>query len=197
MNDLFSNSFKKYTDLKQQAYLDDIEAGRENTSLDKFFDDVENVKEDMKSVEKLHKSLQDANEESKTVHNAKTMKNLRSRMDSDVEQVLKRVKIIKGKLEALERSNAAARNVPGCGPGSSADRTRISVVSGLGKKLKDLMDNFQNFRAQMNAEYRKPWSAATMAAEVVAGQLQQLDVPLWQAPQRSPKRFMAAGQSIL
>ncbi|KAF2303420.1 hypothetical protein GH714_018146 [Hevea brasiliensis] len=155
MNDLFSNSFKKYTDLKQQAYLDDIEAGRENTSLDKFFDDVENVKEDMKSVEKLHKSLQDANEESKTVHNAKTMKNLRSRMDSDVEQVLKRVKIIKGKLEALERSNAAARNVPGCGPGSSADRTRISVVSGLGKKLKDLMDNFQNFRAQMNAEYKE------------------------------------------
>ncbi|KAF2305096.1 hypothetical protein P3X46_033328 [Hevea brasiliensis] len=155
MNDLFSNSFKKHSDLKQQAYLDDMEAGRETMSLDKFFDDVESVKEDMESVEKLHKSLQDANEESKIVHNAKTMKNLRSRMDSDVEQVLKRVKMIKGKLEALERSNATARNVPGCGPGSSADRTRTSVVSGLGKKLKDLMDNFQNFRAQMNAEYKE------------------------------------------
>lgn len=84
MNDLFSSSFKKYTDQKQQTQLDDVEAGRENTSLDKFSDDVENVKEDMRGVEKLHKSLQDANEESKTVHNAKTMKNLRSRMDSDV-----------------------------------------------------------------------------------------------------------------
>ncbi|OAY26101.1 syntaxin-124 [Manihot esculenta] len=155
MNDLFSNSFKRFSDVKEQPNLDDLEAGKGNMSLDKFFDDVENVKEDMKEVEKLHKKLQETNEQSKTAHNAKTMKNLRARMDSDVEQVLKRVKLIKGKLEALERSNAAARNNPGCGPGSSADRTRTSVVSGLGKKLKDLMDNFQNFRAQMSAEYKE------------------------------------------
>ncbi|KAJ4703383.1 putative Syntaxin [Melia azedarach] len=155
MNDLFSNSFKKYTDLKTQAYQDDIEAGREHESLDKFFEDVENVKEEMKAVEKLYKKLQEANEESKTVHNANTMKELRARMDLDVQQVLKRVKIIKGKLEALERSNAASRNTPGCGPGSSADRTRTSVVSGLGKKLKDLMDSFQNFRNKMQGEYKE------------------------------------------
>ncbi|XP_022723538.1 syntaxin-124-like [Durio zibethinus] len=155
MNDLISSSFKKYTELKQQAYLDDIEAGNESVNLDKFFEDVENVKEDMKSVERLYKALQEANEESKTVHNAKTMKQLRARMDTDVEQVLKRVKIIKGKLEALERSNAASRNVPGCGPGSSADRTRTSVVSGLGKKLKDLMDDFQGLRSRMQSEYKE------------------------------------------
>ncbi|XP_054803131.1 syntaxin-124-like [Prosopis cineraria] len=155
MNDLISGSFKKYTDLKQQVYLDDVEAGKESINLDKFFEDVENVKEDMRFVEKLYRKLQDANEESKVVHNSKTMKELRSRMDKDVEQVLKRVKIIKGKLEALERSNAAQRNVPGCGPGSSADRTRTSVVSGLGKKLKDLMDDFQGLRARMQAEYKE------------------------------------------
>ncbi|XP_050213752.1 syntaxin-124-like [Mercurialis annua] len=155
MNDLFSNSFKKYTDLKQQAYLDDIESGKEPMNLDKFFGDVENVKEDMQTVERLYKSLQEANEESKTVHNAKTMKTLRSRMDTDVEQVLKRAKMIKTKLEALERSNAAARNTPGCGPGSSADRTRTSVVSGLGKKLKDLMGDFQDLRAKISAEYKE------------------------------------------
>ncbi|OMO65095.1 hypothetical protein COLO4_31571 [Corchorus olitorius] len=155
MNDLISSSFKKYTDLKQQAMLDDMEAGNESVNLDKFFEDVENVKEDMKTVEGLYKALQDANEESKTVHNAKTMKQLRTRMDLDVEQVLKRVKIIKGKLEGLERSNAASRNVPGCGPGSSADRTRTSVVSGLGKKLKDLMDDFQGLRARMQSEYKE------------------------------------------
>ncbi|KAM7264590.1 hypothetical protein ACFE04_002273 [Oxalis oulophora] len=155
MNDLFSNSFKKYTDLKQQAYLDDIEAGRESINLNKFFEDVENVKEDMRTVEKLYKQLQDSNEECKVVHNAKTMKQLRARMDLDVEQVLKRVKIIKGKLEALDRSNAANRSIAGCGPGSSADRTRTSVVSGLGKKLKDLMDDFQSLRAKMNNEYKE------------------------------------------
>ncbi|GLT49453.1 hypothetical protein SLA2020_230060 [Shorea laevis] len=155
MNDLFSSSFKKYTDLRQQTQMDDMEAGKESVNLDKFFEDVENVKEDMKGVERLYKALQDANEESKTVHNAKTMKQLRARMDTDVEQVLKKVKIIKGKLEALERSNAASRNIPGCGLGSSADRTRSSVVSGLGKKLKDLMDDFQGLRARMTAEYKE------------------------------------------
>ena len=155
MNDLISSSFKKYRDLKQQAYLDDTEAGNEGVNLDKFFEDVENVKEDMKNVQRLYKALQEANEESKTVHNAKTMKQLRARMDTDVEQVLKRVKIIKGKLEGLERSNAASRNIPGCGPGSSADRTRSSVVSGLGKKLKDLMDDFQGLRSRMQSEYKE------------------------------------------
>ncbi|XWS18313.1 hypothetical protein CRYUN_Cryun32bG0033300 [Craigia yunnanensis] len=155
MNDLISGSFKKYTDLKQQAYLDDMEAGKETVNLDKFFEDIEKVKEDMKNVERLYKALQEANEESRTVHNAKTIKQLRARMDTDVEQVLKRVKIIKGKLEGLERSNAASRNIPGCGPGSSADRTRTSVVSGLGKKLKDLMDDFQGLRSRMQLEYKE------------------------------------------
>ncbi|CAK8577792.1 unnamed protein product [Lathyrus sativus] len=156
MNDLFSNSFKKYTDLKEQAFIDDVEAGnKESVNLDKFFEDVENIKADMKAIEMLYRKLQEANEESKTVHNAKTMKDLRARMDKDVELVLKRVKVIKGKLEALDRSNATNRKIVGCGPGSSADRTRTSVVSGLGKKLKDMMDEFQGLRARMQHEYKE------------------------------------------
>ncbi|KAL7237805.1 hypothetical protein ACSBR2_003997 [Camellia fascicularis] len=127
----------------------------EEGNLDRFFEDVENVKEDMRDVEKLYKKLQKSNEESKTVHNAKIMKELRARMDSDVGQVLKRVKVIKKKLEGLEQSNAAHRKLPGRGPGSSADRTRISVVSGLGKKLKDMMDDFQGLRGKMADEYKE------------------------------------------
>ncbi|GMG98617.1 hypothetical protein Nepgr_000457 [Nepenthes gracilis] len=76
-------------------------------------------------------------------------------MDADAEQVLKQVKVIKGKLEALERSSAAHRSLPGCGPGSSADRSRTSVVTGLGKKLKDMMDYFQAIRTKMSAEYKE------------------------------------------
>ncbi|VFQ76533.1 unnamed protein product [Cuscuta campestris] len=160
MNDLFSNSFKRYQDLKKQVEMDDIEGGgggnaAAGADLDKFFEDVENVKKDMKAVEVLYKKLQEANEESKTAHNAKTMKDLRSRMDADVSQVLRQVKVIKGKLEAFERSNAASRRVPGCGPGSSTDRTRTSVVSGLGKKLKTMMDDFQVLRGRMNSEYKE------------------------------------------
>ncbi|CAI8587910.1 unnamed protein product [Vicia faba] len=157
MNDLISNSFKKYTDFKEDAYLEeDVEAGnRETVNLDKFFEDVENIKADMKIIEIYYRKLQEANEESKTVHNAKTMKDLRARMDKDVEQVLKCVKVIKGKLEALDRSNVANRKIAGCGPGSSADRTRTSVVSGLGKKLKDMMDDFQGLRSRMQMEYKE------------------------------------------
>ncbi|KAH0863781.1 hypothetical protein HID58_080992 [Brassica napus] len=150
MNDLFSNSFKR-----NQAQFGDVEAGQETMNLDKFFEDVENVKDDMKGVDTFYKKLQDSNEECKTVHNAKKVKELRAKMDADVGQVLKRVKIIKQKLEALEKANANSRNVPGCGPGSSTDRTRSSVVSGLGKKLKDLMDSFQSLRARMNDEYKE------------------------------------------
>ncbi|KAK1419406.1 hypothetical protein QVD17_28573 [Tagetes erecta] len=152
MNDLFSNSFK-------QSSSDDVEAGgaaaNDPVNLDKFFLDVENVKEDMAGVEQLHKKLQESNEESKMVHNAKTMKQLRARMDSDVEQVLKRVKVIKGKLVALDKSNIEHRKIPGYGAGSSIDRTRTSVVSGLGKKLKTMMDDFQSLRTLMNEEYKE------------------------------------------
>ncbi|MED6145149.1 hypothetical protein PIB30_022292 [Stylosanthes scabra] len=103
MNDLFSSSFKKYTDVApQNDYANDVEAGKETINLDKFFEDVENVKEEMRTIEKLYR-----------------------------------------------------KKLPGCGPGSSADRTRSSVVSGLGKKLKDLMDDFQGLRARMQAEYKE------------------------------------------
>ncbi|KAJ8527772.1 hypothetical protein K7X08_015223 [Anisodus acutangulus] len=161
MNDLFSNSFKNTKTLKTQVQFDDLEGGQvgqsgnESIDLAKFFEDVENVKEDMNNVEKLYKKLQESNEEIKLVHNAKTVKEIRSRMDSDVSLVLKCVKMTNGKLEALERSNATHRKIAGCGPGFSADRTRTFVVSGLGKKLKVLMDDFQALRARMNDEYRR------------------------------------------
>lgn len=158
MNDLISSSFKRYTDLNHQVQLDDIEsqnATLDSGNLDEFFGYVESVKEDMKAVDEIHKRLQDANEESKTVHDSKAVKKLRARMDTSVTEVLKRVKMIKTKLVALEKSNAAQRKVPGCGPGSSADRTRTSVVSGLGKKLKDMMDDFQRLRTKMASEYKE------------------------------------------
>ncbi|KAI3812226.1 hypothetical protein L1987_16933 [Smallanthus sonchifolius] len=85
----------------------------------------------MMVVDKLYKKLQESNEESKMVQNANKMKLLRSKTDSDFTHLLKIVKDIKGKLEALDESNVEHRKIPGCGPGSSADRTRTSIVSGL------------------------------------------------------------------
>ncbi|KAI5340507.1 PREDICTED: syntaxin-121 [Prunus dulcis] len=160
MNDLFlSDSFKRYKDLEHQVCIDDMQAGseawKETVNLDGFFKEIENVKHDMGAVVQLYKRLQEANEESKLIHDAKSMKELSARMDSDVEQVLKLVKIIKGKLETLELSNADQRKLPSCGAGSSSDRTRTSVLSGLAKKFKDMMDDFQGLRTKMGSEYKE------------------------------------------
>lgn len=76
-------------------------------------------------------------------------------MDGDVTLALKKAKVIKVRLEALDRSNAANRSLPGCGPGSSSDRTRISVVNGLRKKLKDSMESFNSLRQKISLEYRE------------------------------------------
>uniref|UniRef100_A0ACD5UHA1 Uncharacterized protein n=1 Tax=Avena sativa TaxID=4498 RepID=A0ACD5UHA1_AVESA len=156
MNDLFStNSFKKYADAPQ-ASGGDMESGGEGVvNLDQFFSDVEAVKEDIAGFEALYKRLQSTNEETKSAHEARAVKALRSRMDGDVEKVLKRAKAVKTKLENLDRDNANSRKAPGCGPGSSTDRTRSSVVAGLGKKLKDTMDDFQGLRTRMAAEYKE------------------------------------------
>ena len=70
MNDLFSSSFKKYSDLKQQVHFDDLEAageaGKETMNLDKFFEDVDNVKDDMRVVEQLYNGLRESNEKTKS-----------------------------------------------------------------------------------------------------------------------------------
>ncbi|KAL1196161.1 syntaxin [Cardamine amara subsp. amara] len=109
--------------------MDDTEAGKETTNVNKFFKDVENVRDDMKCVETLYNRLYDSNEECKKVQNAKKVKELRAKTDGDVTKVLKRIKIIKQKLEALEKANGNSHNVPGCGTGSSfTDRTRTSVA---------------------------------------------------------------------
>ncbi|RXH76408.1 hypothetical protein DVH24_019296 [Malus domestica] len=163
MNDLFSGSFSRFRSEEQSPRRDDhvIEmgstagSGAAGVNLDKFFADVESVKDELKELERVYFSLQSSHEKSKTLHNATAVKDLRSRMDADVTLALKKAKVLKVRLEALDRSNAANRSLPNCGPGSSSDRTRISVVNGLRKKLKDSMDSFNALRQKISSEYRE------------------------------------------
>ncbi|XP_050910300.1 syntaxin-121 [Lathyrus oleraceus] len=123
-------------------------------TLGKFFEEVESVKEELKDLEKLHVSLRNSHGKSKSLHSATAVKELRSRMDSDVTLSLKKAKVVKARLELLDRSNEASRSLPDCGPGSSSDRTRLAVVSGLRKNLKDSMESFNALREQISSEYR-------------------------------------------
>ncbi|KAG6433885.1 hypothetical protein SASPL_105504 [Salvia splendens] len=151
MNDLFSGSFRGGD--QSPPLTHNIELSGVN--LDRFFEDVEAVKDELRDLESLHSQLQTSHDQSKTLHNAKAIKDLRSRMDADVSAALKKAKLVKVRLEALDRSNAANRSLPGCGPGSSSDRTRTSVVNGLRKKLSEAMNRFSDLRQRMGGEYRE------------------------------------------
>ncbi|CAJ1967279.1 unnamed protein product [Sphenostylis stenocarpa] len=162
MNDLISGSFSRFRGdrspdphhvIEMSGAGDGPPGGKVN--FDKFFEDVEGVKEELRELEGLAASLRSSHEQSKTLHNANAVRDLRSRMDGDVSLALKKAKLIKLKLEALDRSNAANRNLPGCGPGSSSDRTRTSVVNGLKKKLRDSMESFNEIRQLVSSEYRE------------------------------------------
>ncbi|CDO99623.1 unnamed protein product [Coffea canephora] len=144
-----SGSFRKYKDLKNQAPRDSMEIGgrlsNDASHLDRFMHELEIVKEDVKSMDKLRNRLNETNEESKTVPDAAKMKELRARMDSDVDHVSMLAKSIKKRVEALEFMSST----------DTIDRTMISVVMGLGKKLRDMMDEFQGLRVKMATVYKE------------------------------------------
>ncbi|KAL5709074.1 hypothetical protein ACHQM5_019800 [Ranunculus cassubicifolius] len=147
MNDLFSRSFPKDEN--------DIEMGAVGSDLDNFFKEVDGVKLELDELENLRLKLQSSHQESQSLHNAKSVKELRSRMDSDISQALRKAKSIKLRLEAIDRSNAANRLLPDSGPGSSSDRTRTSIANGLKKKLLESMDSFNKLREKISAEYKE------------------------------------------
>lgn len=170
MNDLLSQSFRSRIETHP---VTDLEAGgggtemsihltssgflskREKEEEARFFEEVEILKREMEKIMQLLSKLQESNEESRTVTSAQSMKLLRDRMDSHIAEVLKTAKLIKSKLEALDKANKENRLIPGCEQGSTADRTRLTITNSLRKALKALMDDFQALRQKMSFEYRE------------------------------------------
>ena len=168
MNDLMTKSFMSYVDLKKAA-MKDLEAGGDGIELPEpgaggvtderlrgFFQEAEAVKAEMAAIRDALDRLHAANEEGKALHQADALRAHRGRVNADIVAVLRRARGIRGRLESLDRANAAQRRLSaGCREGTPLDRTRTAVTAGLRKKLKDLMLDFQALRQRMMSEYKE------------------------------------------
>uniref|UniRef100_A0A7N0VGG7 t-SNARE coiled-coil homology domain-containing protein n=1 Tax=Kalanchoe fedtschenkoi TaxID=63787 RepID=A0A7N0VGG7_KALFE len=167
MNDLMTKSFTSYVDLKKEA-MKDLEAQHDNLELtaaeqqvdhdmNLFLAEAEKVKTEMNSIKEILTKLQEANEESKSLHKPDALKEVRNRINSEIVTVLKQAKRIKVQLEQMDRANASILRLSRSKQlgGTTMDRTRAAVTNGLRKKLKDLMMEFQALRQRMMAEYKE------------------------------------------
>lgn len=161
-----TKSFTNYVDLKRAAMKDiDLEAGNlemsssaansMDTDLGLFLQEAEKVKQEMASLREILGKLHQANEESKSLHKSDALKLLRNRINADIVAVLKKARAIRAQLEDMDRANVANKRLSGQREGTPIYRTRIAVTSGLRKKLKELMMDFQGLRQRMMSEYKE------------------------------------------
>ncbi|KAK9951733.1 hypothetical protein M0R45_007169 [Rubus argutus] len=162
MNDLMTKSFTNYVDLKKEAMKDlDLEAGNlelsTNTNMHSdlglFLEEAEKVKQEMACVRDILGRLQQANEESKSLHKSEALRSLRSRINADIVSGLKQARMIRSHLEDMDRANK--RLWDSSKEGTPIYRTRMAVTNGLRKKLKELMMEFQGLRQRMMSEYKE------------------------------------------
>ncbi|XP_059449153.1 syntaxin-132-like isoform X1 [Corylus avellana] len=160
MNDLLTDSF--VSDAKGQPSRDnDIEMGTRvpgsnpDMGMAAFNKQIQEVEKQVEKVSVLLKQLKDANEESKSVTKASTMKAIKKRMEKDIDEVGKIARGVKGKLEAINKDNIGNRQKPGCEKGTAVDRARMNMTNSSMKKFKELMTEFQTLRQRIQDEYRE------------------------------------------
>ena len=76
-------------------------------------------------------------------------------MQQDANTISKEAEQIKSYLKQLDAENAQAMKKKGQGKGSASERTRTAVTGALKKKLKESMDEFQELRERLMADYRE------------------------------------------
>ncbi|KAJ0975646.1 hypothetical protein J5N97_017611 [Dioscorea zingiberensis] len=159
MHNLLTDSFE--LSRGQTSRDGDIELGTQvptnsgGIDMDDFFNKVQGIEKQIQNLSTLLKRLQDANEESKGVTKAAAMKSIKQRMEKDIDQVGNVARIVKAKLEELDKDNLLNREKPGCEKGSAVDRSRTSTTIALKKKLKERMSDFQTLRETIHQEYRE------------------------------------------
>lgn len=123
--------------------------------LQNFSKKVQEVDKQYDKINELLRKLQDAHEESKAVTKASAMKAIKKRMEKDVDEVQKIARLIKSKIEELDRDNLSSMQKPGCGKGTAIERARTAQTIALKKRLRDKMAEFQVLRENIHQEYRE------------------------------------------
>ncbi|XP_074577090.1 syntaxin-132-like [Curcuma longa] len=159
MHNLLSDSFE--LPRGEPSRDADIELGQQppvsaaEQGLEVFFKQVQVIEKQVDKLSTLSKNLQSANERSKTFTKASDMKAIKQQMQKDIDEAGKTARLAKSKFEELDRDNLANRQKPGCGKGSSIDRSRTATTEALKRKLKDRMSEFQTLRERIQQEYRE------------------------------------------
>ncbi|KAJ7959276.1 putative Syntaxin [Quillaja saponaria] len=100
--------------------------------------------------------LQHLNEDTKSTHSSKVLRELTDKMEYDMVVVLRIDNILKTRLETLERSNLNNRRISEAyKEGTPFDRMRISITNGIRVKLRDLMNEFQSLRKRILLDHKK------------------------------------------
>ncbi|XP_020517245.1 syntaxin-132 [Amborella trichopoda] len=159
MNDLLTDSFA--APAKKASREGDVELGTKlarnasDVGMESFFKQVREIEKQIEKVSKHLQKLQDANEESKSVTKASTMKAIKQRMEKDVHEVGRIARGVKLELEEIDSVNLANRKKPGCEKGTGVDRSRTIMTVALKKKLREKMSEFQMLRQTIREGYRE------------------------------------------
>uniref|UniRef100_A0A7N0ZZL4 Syntaxin N-terminal domain-containing protein n=1 Tax=Kalanchoe fedtschenkoi TaxID=63787 RepID=A0A7N0ZZL4_KALFE len=123
---------------RPEAQHDNVELTAAEQQVDHdmnlFLAEAEKVKTEMNSIKEILTKLQEANEESKSLHKPEALKELRNRINSEIVTVLKKAKRIRVQLEQMDRADASIRS--------------------CALQAEDLMMEFQALRQWMMAEYK-------------------------------------------
>jgi syntaxin 1B/2/3 len=136
----------------------DIEAPMDSknaSDMDQFYAQVSVIKALMADIKDLQVRLEANNERTKTAVRTAQVHELREKMQQDANTISKEAEQIKSYLKQLDAENAAAMKKKGQGKGTASERTRTAVTGALKKKLKESMDEFQELRERLMADYRE------------------------------------------
>lgn len=125
------------------------------TDMDQFYAQVSVIKALMADIKELQSRLETNNERTKTAVRTAQVHELREKMQQDANTISKEAEQIKSYLKQLDAENAQAMKKKGQGKGSASERTRTAVTGALKKKLKESMDEFQELRERLMADYRE------------------------------------------